>query len=53
MSQYKEKIAQYFEAHKEAMLKSLAEIVAIDSSHSERLGSSACLGAGLCERKRL
>ena len=32
MSQYKQQIADYFEAHKEQMIKSLSEIVAIDSS---------------------
>ena len=46
MSQYKEIIAQYFEAHKEAMLKSLAEIVAIDSSHSESSDPKKPFGEG-------
>ncbi|WP_028511230.1 Sapep family Mn(2+)-dependent dipeptidase [Ruminococcus sp. NK3A76] len=32
MSQIKERIAEYFEQHKEQMIKSLAELVAIDSS---------------------
>ena len=32
MSQYKQMIADYFEQHKQQMLSSLAEIVAIDSS---------------------
>ena len=35
MLQYKEMIAQYFEAHKKEMLASLAEIVSIDSSYKE------------------
>lgn len=34
MSQYREKIAEYFETHKADMIKTLAEIVAIDSSYA-------------------
>ena len=46
MSQIKEQIAAYFEAHKEEMLSSLAEIVAIDSSFKESDDPSKPFGEG-------